>query len=350
LTKKLVVLVMAAALVLAACTRSAGAGGSATPLQVYTAGPSLSAVRSTLGSSTWWPGAPSFGVRPLDLEQTPQTVRFSITQHFIHLGSSETFDVNYVSFDSVSSATARMTSIQSALGSSTITSPKVGDQVIYYGVKEATSSALFDTVAFVRLGAIVATADLTQASGFASISLLSRIANLVVTSLKSVLAGKTRPSPLPSDDEALLPPPGTYLTLVGEARLPVEVVPVMLQSAAPETLALTFHGLGVSDFVYGDYALNADLHMEVRASVFTFATATDAGNWIDGVIGKSNLDANGVASQYLDGLKEYLAIFIAGSHVGILTCASTAATEAASRACETPMTNLIGGWQAALSA
>jgi hypothetical protein len=243
-----------------------------------------------------------------------------------------------------------MANIQSALGSSTATSPKVGDQVIYYGVKEATSTALYDTVAFVRLGQIVATADLTQASGFASITLLSRIANLVVTGLKNVLAGKTRPSPLPSNDEALLPPPGTYLTLVGAARLPVEVVPVMLQSAAPESFAQTFHDLGVSDFIYGDYALNSDLHMEVRASVFNFATATDAGTWIDGVIGKANLNANGVVSQYLDPLKSYIAVFIAGSHIGILTCGSTAATEAASRACEVPLENLIGGWQASLSA
>jgi hypothetical protein len=350
LTRKIVVALVTAAIVLGACTRSSSNVGNATPLQVYTAGPSLTQVRTTLGSSMWWPGAPSFGVRPLDLEQTPQNVRFTVTQHFTHLGSAETFDVDYTAFDSVSSATTRMSNIQSALGSSVITTPKVGDQVIYYGVKEATSTALFDTVVFVRLGPIVATADLTQASGFASINLLSRIGNLVVTGLKNVLAGKTRPSPLPSDDEALLPPADTYLTLVGAAKLPVEVVPIMLQSAAPEALAQTFHALGVSDFVYGDYALNADLHMEVRASVFTFATATDAGAWIDGVIGKSNLDANGVASQYLDPLKQYIAIFIAGSHIGILTCGSTAVTEAASRACETPLTNLIGAWQTSLSA
>jgi hypothetical protein len=350
LTRKLVVLLVAAALVLGACTRSASNVGNATPVQVYTAGPSLAQVRTTLGSSTWWPNAPSFRIRPLDLEQTPQNVRFGVAQHFTHIGSAETFDVDYTAFDSVSSATTRMSSIQSALGSSAITTPKVGDQVIYYGVKEATSTALFDTVVFVRLGPIVATADLTQASGFASINLLSRIGNLVVTGLKNVLAGKTVPSPLPSNDEALLPPADTYITLVGAATLPVEVVPIMLQSAAPEALAQTFHGLGVSDLVYGDYALNADLHMEVRASVVTFATATDATTWIDGVIGKSNLDANGVASQYLDPLKKYIAIFIAGSHVGILTCGSTAATEAASRACEVPMTNLIGAWQTSLSA
>jgi len=47
-----------AALVLGACTRSSGSAGNATPLQVYTAGPSLTQVRSTLGSSTWWPGVP----------------------------------------------------------------------------------------------------------------------------------------------------------------------------------------------------------------------------------------------------------------------------------------------------
>jgi len=350
LTRRLVALVVLVPLVLGACTRSSGlSGGNAKPADIYAAGPSLPQVRTLLGDSSWWPGIPAFGVRPLGLPSTPETVRFSITQHYFHLGTSETFVAEYVVWASVSDATSRMSAVQSQLGT-TVTGPRAGDQVIYYGVRQATSAALYETVAFVRVGQVIITADLTRGAGFADISEMGRIATSLVSRLKDVLSGKVRPSPSPSGDAQLLLPPGQDVTLVGTAHLPVEAAADMLGSASPTDLADSFHKLGVSEFLFADYALDADLSMEVRASLFNFATADDANTWIDAAIGKSNLDQNGVASGYSDSQGTYYAFFGAGSHVAVLFCASTVPNTAASRACEAPMTRLISVWQSALSA
>jgi hypothetical protein len=350
LTKRLIVLVVLAALTLGACKGSSGlTGANAKPADIYAAGPSLFQVRTLLGDSKWWPGVPEFGVRPLGLPTTPETVRFSITQHFIHVGTSETFIIDYTVFDTVSDATSRMSTVQSQLGT-TPTGPRVGDQVIYYGVRQASASALYNTVAFIRLGQVVITADLTRGAGFADINEMGRIASALVSRLKDVLSGKVKPSPTPSEDANLLLPPGQDVTLVGTARLPVEAAADMFGSASPTDLADSFHKLGLSDFLFADYALDADLSMEVRASVFTFATSDDANSWIDAAIGKSNLDQNGVASGYSDSQGTYYAFFGAGTHLAVLFCASTVPNTAASRACEAPMTRLIGTWQSSLSA
>jgi hypothetical protein len=112
----------------------------------------------------------------------------------------------------------------------------------------------------------------------------------------------------------------------------------------------SFTSRGVKDFLYGDYALNADLNMEVRAVVFSFQSESDAAGWIDATIGKSTLDASGIASGYAASLGEYYAFILAGSHVGLLFCNSLSPEEAASRACETPLSDLIGSWPTRLAA
>ena len=341
---------MLLALALGACRSSPGlSGANARPDDIYAAGPSLSDVRTLLGDSSWWPGIPEFGVRPLGLPNTPEAVRFSITQHYIHVGTSETFVADYTVFNSVSEATARMTAIQNQIGQ-TVTGPRAGDQVIYYGVRQTAKSALYDTVAFVRSSQVVITADLTRGAGFADINEMGRIANKLVSRLKDVLAGKVKASPTATNDAQLLPPPGQDITLVGSTRLPVEAAADMLGSASPTDLADSFHKLGVSDFLFADYALDADLTMEVKASDFDFSTPDDAKMWIDAAVGASSLDANDVASGYSDSLGVYYAFFLAGRHVGMLFCASTVQFEAAARACEAPMTRLINTWQSSLSA
>ncbi len=339
-----------AAVVLGACTRSSSlSGGNAKPADIYAAGPSVSDVRSLLGDSSWWPGVPQFGVRPLGLPNTSETVRFSITQHYIHVGTPEAFQASYVVYSSVSNATSFMSSLQTQLGT-TPTGPKAGDQVIYYGVRQSTKTSLYETVAFVRLGQLVITADLTRSSGFADINTMGRIANKLVSKVKDELAGKVKPSPTTSADANLLPPPGQDVTLVGTAHLPVEAAADMLGSSSPTDLADSLHKVGVNDFLYADYALDADLAMEVRAAAVTFSSKTDAAAWTDAFIGQSNLDANGVAAGYSDVRGEYYAFILAGSRVGILFCESTAQFEAASRACESPMSRVISSWQPALSA
>jgi hypothetical protein len=350
MTRRFVVLSLLASLVIGACTRSAGVSdANAKPADIYAAGPSVSDVRSLLGDSTWWPGVPQFGVRPLGLPSTPETVRFSITQHYVHVGTSETFVASYVVYSSVSNATSFMSSLQTQLGT-TPTGPRAGDQVIYYGARQATKTALYETVAFTRVGQVVITADLTRGTGFADIAEMGRIANKLVSRLKDEFAGKVKPSPTPSTDANLLPPPGQDVTLVGTVRLPVEAAADMLRSSSPTDLANGFHQAGVTDFLFADYALDADLTMEVRASVFTFSSSSDASAWIDAVVGATNLDSSGVASGYSTATGQYYALFAAGSHVGVLFCDSTVQFEAAARACEAPMANLIGSWQTSLSA
>lgn len=339
-------------LLVAGCTRttSGGSTGKATPLQVFTAGLTVDQVRSTMGDDMWWPGAPTFGVRPLDLELTPQTVKFTITQRFTRIGTGDTFQIEYATYSTTSAATTHMNDVQTSLGTDVATTPKAGDQVLYTGQKLPTATALYETDVLVRLGQIVMAAVVQQGSDFVETSRMSKIANLLVSRMKDVLANKVKASPVSSDDEQLLPPLGDFLTMVGIAKLPIEVVADLLNSADSEGLTSTFTDLGVRDFVYGDYALNADLHMEVRAAAFSFSNPTDATNWILDNIGKSNLDANGVAFTYLDALKQYIAVFAAGSHIGLMLCKSTVETEAAARACETPMAMEVTAWQTRLAA
>ena len=338
-----------AVLALSACTRSgSGSGSNATPLQIFTAGPPAQQIQADLGDSNWWLGAPSFGVRPLDLEYTPETIRFSITQRFIHLGTGDTLTVVYDVYSTTSAASTFMSNEQTGLGTNVVTTPRAGDQVLYTGQKLGTSTALYETAAFIRTGSIVIVADLLQGSGFESFPHMGSLSNQLVSRVKDVLANKLHPSPLASSDESLLPPLGTDITMVGAADLPIQVVAGMLSSASPQGLIKTFTDLGVNDFVYGDYALNTDLHMEVRTAAFSFTTADDANTWIDSAVGAANL-TNGVFYTYLDPLKQYLAIFLAGRHVGMLLCKSTLDTEAASRACEAPIGRILPAWANSLS-
>ena len=340
----LAVAVLAVVLV-SACTRSSGSKAtSASPIQIYTAGPTVQQIRTSLGNDMWWPGAPSFRVRPLDLESTPEDLRFSINQHYVHVGTPETFDVEYLMFTTNSAASTRMTNLQTRFGSNAQTSPKVGDQVIYYGEKLATSTALYDTLAFVRLGPMIMTIDLKQTSGFAEVNRLASIGKSLVSRVQDVLANKVQPSPLPSTDDSLLPPPGSDITLLGAARIPIQASADIFHAAAPEAFVSTFTDQGVQDFLYGDYALDADFHMEVKAAIFSFSSGSQASQWLYTVFGANNVGQDGVVAGYSDITKEYYAYFVAGSHIAWLTCASTSLTEAASRACETPLDREIPAW------
>jgi hypothetical protein len=117
------------AVVAGACTRAGAAGSNAQPSDFYGANPTLADDRSLLGDSNWWPGPPSFGVRPLDSATMPFNERFHVITRFAHLGTAETLDMEYTLWDSTSSATTQMTNIQSGFGTSA-TGTKVGDQVL----------------------------------------------------------------------------------------------------------------------------------------------------------------------------------------------------------------------------
>jgi hypothetical protein len=335
------------AVVGAACARPGSAGTAAKPMDFYGANPSLTEVRSLLGDDNWWPGPPSFGVRPLDSSSMPFNEKFHVLTRFAHIGTAETFEIEYTLWNTTASATTYMTSAQSAFGTSA-TGSKVGDQVLYYG-SMSIGAAPYVTETFVRVGATTTTIVLALKDGFAAVSKLSKIASKVTARLKDVLAGKVHVSPLPTSDASMLPPPGPDMTLLGSAKLPVEVFVVMTGTASPDALAGILHASGIDSIVFGDYALDNDTHMEVRAGLFTFTSAQQATAWVDALRGSNSLDQNGIATFYDNGSGQYFSLLTSGSRAGILVCRSTSAVEAASRACESPLSRVGPAWQLSLS-
>jgi hypothetical protein len=337
--------VAAGAVMLVSCAKIGSGGTTAQPADIYAAGPSVSDVRALFSDNNWWPGTPSFEVRPLDAASTPFTQRFSITQRFLHIGSAEEFDVRHTVYDKVSSATARMTEVQGALGASP-TSPKEGDQVLYYGLVSG-GGAPYITRTYVRLGQIITEIDWSRKDGIPTVAQLGRNAAKVIDGLKKVTAGKARPSPLTVNANQL-PPPGLDVTLLGSTQLPIEAWLVMADVALPGPVATLLHGEGVDNFVFADYALNRDTHMEVRAALLTFASAADANDWVN-TFGPGTLDQNGISSGYLDNVGEYHYLMATGKTGAMLVCRSTIDTEAASRACEAPMERTAISWKLSLT-
>jgi len=335
------------AVVAGACARPGTVTTTAKPMDFYGANPSLADVRTLLGDSNWWPGPPSFGVRPLDSSSMPFNEKFHVLTRFAHVGTAETFEIEYTLWDTTASATTFMTNAQSAFGTSA-TGPKVGDQVLYYG-SQAQGAAPYVTETFVRIGATTTTLVLGLKDAFPSVAKLGKIASKATSRLKDVLAGKVHVSPLPRSDTSLLPPPGPDLTLLGSARLPVEVFVVMTGTASPDAVAGILHSSGVDNIVFGDYALDNDTHMEVRAGLFNFTSAQQASAWVDALRGSSGLDQNGIASFYDSTSGQYFSLLTAGSKAAVLICKSTSTVEAASRACELPLARVAPAWQLSLT-
>jgi len=342
--RSLLVAVAALAL-LGACTRTINTSGSgsinAQPQDLYGAMPSLSDVSALLGDDSWRPGPPSFGVRPLDVASMPLTEKFTVTQPFVHLGSAETFIVDYEVWNDSGAAKSHMSSLQTALGTSAITSPKVGDQVIYYG-SQGSGAAPYQTVTLARVGQVVAVIGWDQKNAFPKVAQLAKIATRVIARLSSVMAGKVHASPPAASDKAVLPPDSLDLTLLGSARIPVEAAVVMIGASSIDTLAQVLRSHGVSEVVFGDYALNADTHMEVRATVLTFSTQKEAADWLAPFVSSM---ATGQEGYYDAAHGWYVFPFVSGTRAAMIICQSTVGTEAASRACESPLTRVTAAWK-----
>ncbi len=326
----------------AGCARLTATGANARPQDLYAAEPTAKDVKALFKDDSWWPGPPSFGVRPLDSASMPYQEKFHVIQRFAHIGTAETFAVEFTLWDSTSSATTQMSNVQSLFGTSA-GGPKVGDQVLYYGSQTSTA-APFQTVTFVRLGQVVATIELDRKDSFPSTTELGRIANDVTGRLKNVLSGKTRPTPAPTADPSQLPPPGPDLTLLGSTQLPIEAMVVMLDFASPDTLAGILHNSGADSVTFGDYVLDADTHMEVRAALVDFGSTQSAQDWIGALRGSATVDSSGVATFYDDASGQYFSLFTSGSKGAMLVCRSTANGEAASRACEQPLARVAPAW------
>jgi hypothetical protein len=340
-------LIALVAVIATACMRPSSTASNARPIDLYGANPSLADVRSLLGDGNWWPGPPSFGVRPLDSASMSFREKFHVVTRFSHIGTAETFEIEYMLWDSTSSATTEMTNAQAAFGTS-VSGPKVGDQALYYG-SQTSGAAPYGTVTFVRVGQVVTTITLSLKDAFPTVTKLGKIASKVTSRLKDVLAGKVHASPLTVSDAALLPPRGPDITLLGSLTLPIEAVVVMLGFATPEALASILHANGVDSMVFGDYVLDNDTHMEVRAGLFTFLTAQEAGTWIDTLRSGYNVDQNGIATFYDSGSGQYFSLFASGTKAAILVCRSTSFAEAASRSCESPLARVAPAWQLTLT-
>jgi hypothetical protein len=350
MTRRLVVLGLLVAVVLGACTRSPSlSGANAKPADLYAASLGESDIRTLLGDTNWWAGAPSFEVPPLDAATTPLTERFAITRGFIHIGTDEQLLIHYTVFDTVSSATAEMTTVKNALGASP-TTPKVGDDVLYYGAAGG-GGAPYATRTYVRLGQIVVTLIWTRKDPNVTVDQLGKNAAKVVAGLKNVFAAKPGASPAalaPSE----LPPAGLDITLLGSARLPIETWVVMTRAGLPGAVVQTMQGVGIKDFAFGDYALNLDTHMEVQTALIKFNSADDANTWASTFAGAAP-DANGVANSYLPmggtpAAGEYHYFFIQGVYGVMMVCKPSLDGEAASRECEDPLERTAIAWKFAL--
>jgi hypothetical protein len=344
LTRPALAAVLVVAAAVASCTVGTPAFNGA-PADVYSVIPPMSDVQALLGDANWWAGAPTFHVRPLDSELTPATQRFSVSQVYVHLGTAEELVAQYTVYDKTSSATSAMSDIQTNYGSSP-SSPKVGDQVLYYGLA-GSGGAPYGTRTFVRVGQIVLEIGWTRKDSMPNVGQLGKIATRFAAGLKSI--NKVHATPQAVDPIAL-PPPGFDVTFLGSAELPVESFVGMTHSAVPGAVLAFLQG--IEHFSYGDYALNNDTHMEVQTAFLSFATSADATAFA-ATFGPGSPDSGGVYSGYIpssgsQAAGEYRYVFSAGTYGVMLICKSSIDGEAASRECEIPMQTTAAAWKLAL--
>src|SRR5260370_30668694 len=214
-----------------------------------------------------------------------------------------------------------MTNLQNVFGLSP-TTPKVGDQVLYYGLG-GSGAAPYITRTFVRVSQIVVQVIWSRKDGVPTVTQLGKNATKFVAGLKKVLAGKVSASPQ-AVNQKYLPTPGLDITYLGSAQLPIEAWLVMDGLALPEAALTVLHGEGTSNFVFGDYVLNNDTHMEVRTALLPFPSATAATDWASTFAPGTPRQAS-VASAYIPvggtpAAGEYHYFFTAGAYGGELDC------------------------------
>jgi len=298
---------------------------------------------------SWWDGPPTFDVKPLNSATRPDVERFAVSVRFSHVGTAEQIRLRYQVYDTTSYATALMSAEQTALGTS-LTGPKAGDQVLYYNQNAGGGAAPYVSEALVRVGETVIVVVWARVDAYTSTSSLGKVAATAATRLKSSTSGKLHVSPAPSPEAALLAPPGPDLTLLGTARLPVETVAEMLVYSAPNEMTSFFHKAGVTDFVYGDYAVNADTRMEMLTAGLTFSSATGSKDWIDAFYAGSTSLSQGVYLNFESDTGQYVGAFGNGTRGVLVVCRSSAPGEQAGRSCEGSLVRVINGWRTVLGA
>ena len=346
---------------LAACRNplpgSSSSSASTRIIDVYAASPSSSDAHAMLGGGQWWTSAPTFAQRPLNAATMSSSIQYQVIRRYGNVGTAESWKVVYTQFASSSAANTVITSIQNNAGAG-VSGPKVGDQALYYGQQltqtsgTAQGGAPYETLTIIKSGAFLIESTWDRKDGFPSVDQLASIGRTLASRLSGAMSGKIKGEIISANDLALLPPPNAAMTLLGAVRLPIEAVPLMLNAAAPTEVHSLFTDLAVKDFVYGDYALDEDTHMEVQAAIFKFSNPADATSVFDTFSGGTTPDANGLVKSYNDstGPGQYDIEFQQGSYMGLMICRSTAedSNEAASRACETPIEVVSAAWAGTL--
>ena len=337
-----------AALATSCATLGSGNASGTKPADLWSIMPSQADLRSLMGDSNWYAGPPSFEVDPLDAATTPATQRFAVAQAYEHLGTGEALVARYTVYDKTASATTAMTDYQTLYGQSVSTTPKVGDQVLYY-VSFAGGGAPYATRTFVRVGQVVLTLVWTKKDAQITIGDLGSRAKFFADPLKNLSKAHAHPVKV---DPQLLPPAGLDITLLGSANLPLDSFVVMISSALPGTLLTELQNNGATGLAYGDYALNLDTHMEVQTAVLRFPSPSVASGFA-GIYSPNPPDQNGIGSGYIPGggtpaAGEYHYVFSAGSYGVLMICKPSIDGEAASRECEAPMERTGLAWKAAL--
>jgi hypothetical protein len=333
--------------VIASCAGIGGGTFNGKPADIYSIIPSQRDVQSLMGDANWWSGVPTFAVPPLNGDSVPPAQRFAVSMDYLHIGTEEELLANYAVFDKASSATTVMSDYQTALGTSP-SSPKIGDQVLYYGMA-GSGAAPYAARTFVRVGQIVVQLIWYRKNPGITVDQLAKLGRRFSQDLKNInnVHGK-----LKAADPNELPPAGLSITPLGSASMPIEAYPVMSRTAMPEQILALMHNAGVSDFAYGDFALNNDPHMEVQSALLTFPTATDAGDWAS-AFAPGQPDSNGISFGYIPtggtpAAGVYHFVFASGRYGAFLVCKSAVDGEAASRECEDPVGTVALAWKLAL--
>jgi len=331
---------------LTACGRTTGTTSGPSAAGVYAGRVGLNDFKSAIDPEGWVEGPPTFGVRPLNSSSLPEEERFELTLRYQKLGTQEAIHINYQVWQTTSVASALMSFEKSNLGTS-LTGPKAGDQVLYYNQNAQSGPAPYLSLALVRVGQTVIQIAWARVNSFVDTKSLGAVAVTTANHLKSSLAGKLHPSPSPAVDPLLLAPKGPDLTLLGSTVLPLEVVPQILYSPAPEIMSTFLHSAGANTAVYGDYALNTDTRMEVRTVGMTFTNPSDVPKWIGTFFPAGGMQA-GVYLNYEPDTEQYVAAFGTGNRAFLSVCKSSAAGEAASRSCEGSWVRVVNAWRVAL--
>ena len=337
--------VVALGLTLSAC--AVGTSFNGKPADVYSVIPTQNDLRKVMGDDGWWEGPPSFQVKPLDYDITPATRKFAVTERYLHLGSAEFMLAQYAVYDKSSSASSIMSDYQTIYGSSP-SSPRVGDQVLYYAMA-GSGAAPYVARSFVRVGQIVVQIVWSRKDSVPSMKQLGNVASLFAGGLKNI--AKAHGS-FKKPDPKLLPPPGILITPLGSAVLPIEAFAVMLNASLPGSLVDQLHANAVDTFAYGDYVLNNDVHMEVQTAVLAFPSTSLAANFASQA-SPAAPDSNGIGWGYIPtggspAGGEYHFVFTASVYAVEMICRPSVEGEAASRECEDPVERTAVGWMQAL--